>query len=123
MRIERRGAGRCYKLLALQGRGPAADSSGMGLFFSLNAIPQLLGAAAILVDDPDRADRAWGRAERGVDSLGPLVDDDAASFVIGGANLRRAMRRVDDGVERLVFTRWLEATHAEASFPSGLVAI
>jgi hypothetical protein len=95
----------------------------MGLFVSLNAIPQLLGAAAILEDDPDRADRAWDRAEQGLSSLGPLVDDDAASFVVGGGNFHRAMRRIDDGAERLAFTRWMETNHAEASFPAGLVAV
>lgn len=95
----------------------------MGLFFALNAIPQLLGASAVLEGEPERADRAWDQAERGLASLGPLVDDDAASFVIGGANFRRAMRRIDDGAERLDLTRWMETNHAEASFPSGLVAV
>jgi hypothetical protein len=95
----------------------------VGLFFSLNAIPQLLGAMAVLEDDPEGADRAWQQAERRLASLGPLADDDAASFVIGGANFRRAMRRIGDGDGRLAFTRWMEANRAEASFPAGLVAV
>ena len=95
----------------------------MGLFFTLNAIPQLLGAWALLEHDPERADRAWNDAERGLAALGPLVDDDAASFVIGGANFRRAMRRIDDDAHRLAFTRWMEEHRAEASFPAGLVVV
>jgi hypothetical protein len=95
----------------------------VGLFLSLNAIPQLLGAMAVLEDDPEGADRAWQQAERGLASLGPLADDDAASFVIGGANFRRAMRGIDEGAGRLAFTRWMEANDAEDSFTAGLVAV
>jgi hypothetical protein len=95
----------------------------MGLFFTLNVLPQLVGAAAVFERDPERADRTWDEAERMLTSIGPLVDDDAASAVIGGANFRRAMRRIDDGEERVRFSRWMEEHQAETSFPAGLVAV
>jgi len=95
----------------------------MGLFFTANALAQLAAAVAMLEEDPDRADRAWDRAEDAMASLGPFVDDDTASFVIGGANFRRAMRRIDEDDHRVDLSRWMEANHVEASFPAGLVAV
>jgi hypothetical protein len=95
----------------------------VGLFFTVNALPQIAAAAGILDGDPAEADRGWDEAERMLTSLGPLVDDDAASFVIGGANFRRAVRRIDDGAERLDLSRWMEEQRAEMSFPAGLVAV
>lgn len=70
-----------------------------------------------------RTDGGWTAVERRFDRLGDLADDDTASAVVAQLNFRRGIKRIDDGAERLAFTRWMEANNAEASFPAGLVAI
>jgi len=95
----------------------------MGLFFTANVLAQLAAAAAMLEEDPDRADRAWGEAEDAMTSLGRFVDDDTASFVIGGANFHRAMRRIDEDGHRVGLSRWMAEHRAEGSFTAGLVAV
>jgi hypothetical protein len=70
-----------------------------------------------------RSDGGWEAVERRFDRLGDVADDDTASAVVAQLNFRRGMQRIDDGAERLAFTRWMEANHAETSFPAGSVAV